>query len=245
MNYTTWSDDELIEALWIAGRKPERELIQACLQRRDSLTPTLLDLILDEGDYEWEDEDPRWYIGIHAGLLLIAFREPEAIPIFMDILCDDWYDNLMDWFASHLHHYGPAIVPSLAQAITDEEGYIEGRLTAIEILVELASRFPETRQQSIALLRTLLPQIKDGAVDVDNPSEEDIRVWTCAAEGLGDLGDRRSLPVVEALHKAKLIDEIVYGDFDDYKREFFSPKGFRLHHRKAAFDIFEAYGYRD
>jgi hypothetical protein len=38
MNYSTLSDDELIDALWQAGRKPDRELIQACLERQESLT---------------------------------------------------------------------------------------------------------------------------------------------------------------------------------------------------------------
>jgi hypothetical protein len=245
VNYTTLSDDDLIEELGMAGRKPERELIQACLERRQSLTPILLDLVLDEGDEEWDEDDLRGYTSIHAGLLLIAFREPKAIPLFMEILVEDWYDDLMDWFSPHLHHYGSLIVPSLLTVVDDEDESVDSRSTAIEILTNTASRFPEIRQQLIRTLRSLLPPLKDGSLEVDDPSEDDVVLWTWTADALGDLGDRHSLPVVEALHQANLIDELVYGDFDDYKREFFSPKGFRVHHRKEAFDIFKAYGYKD
>jgi hypothetical protein len=245
VSYTTLADDELIEALWTAGRKPERELIQACLERRESLTPILLGLVLDDGDEEWDEDDPRWYIGVHAGRLLIAFRELAAIPIFLEVLNDRWYENLSEWFSLDLHHYGPVIVPFLIDLLTDEDASINSRITAIEILTNTASRFPEIRQQIIKILRSLLPPLKDDGLEVNDPSEDDVELWTWAADGLGDLGDRHSLPVVEALHQAKLIDEFVYGDFDDYKREFFSPKGFRVHRRKVAFDIFKAYGYKD
>jgi hypothetical protein len=255
VSYTTLTDDELINALRMAGRKPERELIQACLERRESLTPILLSLVLgaddddwddwEEGDDDWDADDPRGYIDIHAGLLLIAFREPAAIPHFIEILINSWYESLKDWFSPHLHHYGPLLVPTLIAVIDDEDASIESRITAIEILTNTASRFPEIRQQAIKTLRSLLPPLKDDGLEVDDPSEDDVDLWTWAADGLGDLGDRHSLPVVEALHEAELIDEFVYGDFDDYKREFFSPKGFRVHHRKQAFDIFKAYGYED
>jgi hypothetical protein len=245
VSYTTLTDDELINALRMAGRKPERELIQACLERRESLTPILRSLALEEGDDDWDEDDPHGYIDIHAGLLLIAFREPAAIPLFMEMLSDSWYDTLKDWFSPHLHHYGPLIVPFLIALVDDEDASIGSRITSIEILTNTASRFPEIRQQIIKTLRSLLPPLKDDGLEVDDLSEDDIELWTWAAGGLGDLGDRQSLPVVEALHQAKLIDEFVYGDFNDYKREFFSPKGFRVHRRKEAFDIFKAYGYKD
>lgn len=245
MNYSTLSDDELIEALWQAGRKPDRALIQACLERRESLTPILLELLLDEGDEDWDEDDPRWYISIHAGFLLIAFREPAAIPIFLDILRDDWYDNLQDWFMDRLHHYGPMIAPSLLELMADENAAASSRIAAISILAHIASRFMEMRQPVTVALRTLLPPVKEGRVDVENPTDDDVDLWTWVADSLGELGDQRSLPVVKALHDDELIDEMVYGDFEDYKREFFSPKGFRYRRRKEAFDIFKSYGYKD
>lgn len=245
VSYTTLTDDELIDALYMAGRKPERELIEACLERQESLTPILLDLVLDEGDEEWDEDDPRWYIGIHVGMLLIAFREPAAIPIFIDTLKDDWYENLFDWFSEHLHHYGPAIASFLLEIVADEEELAETRIRAISILTQIASRFMEMRQRVTVALRALLPPLENGAIHVDNPTEDDVDLWTWAADGLGELGDRYSLPIVEALHNEGLIDERVYGDFDDYKREFFSPKGFRYHRRKEAFDIFKVYRYEN
>jgi hypothetical protein len=201
--------------------------------------------VLDEGDPMWDDDEPRWYIGVHAGMLLIAFREPAAIPIFIEILKDDWYENLLDWFGGQLHHYGPAIAPFLLEIIADEEELVETKISAINILTHIGGRFMEMRQRVTVALRALLPPLKEGVVDVDDPTEDDVDLWTWAADGLGELGDRRSLPIVEALHREGLIDEMVYGDFEDYQREFFSPKGFRYHRRKETFNIFTVYRYEN
>jgi hypothetical protein len=248
MNYSKLSDKALLDALAQAGRKPEKELIAACLARKASLIPHLLDLVLMEGDEAWDADDPRWYTGVHAGRLLIAFREPAAIPIFVEILRDDEWENLSEWFQTDLHHYGPAILPPLVELLADERVEPLNRVSVVEVLTNIASRYPEVRQTVRFALRAVLPPLQaDGtlAIDDEDLAEAEISFWTFVASGLGELGDKQSLPIVEALHKEDLIDEMVYGDFEEYKKEYFSPKGFRYHRRQKPYDIFRAYGYKD
>lgn len=212
------------------------------MARYRELRPHLLNLLLNEDDEDWEDNDPRWYLAIHAGRLLIAHREEAAIPLFIEILRYDEHETLAEWFQTDLHNYGPRLLSPLLDLLHDESVIMMNRISAIEILTDLAGRFPELRAKVRNEFRALLPPLQaDGTVDVDDPDEDEIELWTFAAGGLGDLGDKQSLPHVEALHKQDLIDEILYGDFEEYQKEYFSPKGFRRQRRKEPFDIYQAY----
>ena len=42
----------------------------------------MLTSLEDGPDLGWEDDDPRWFLEIHAGSLLCAYREPAALPVF-------------------------------------------------------------------------------------------------------------------------------------------------------------------
>ena len=78
--YDTLSTEALLEALEKAGRTPDRDLLTVCLGWRDDLVPGLLEILRSGVDDEWENDDPRWYREVHAGLLLITFREERALP---------------------------------------------------------------------------------------------------------------------------------------------------------------------
>lgn len=249
MDYSKLSDEELLEMLEQAGRTPVKALLTACLARRSSLTPHLLKRLLADNDPDWEDDDPRWFRAVHFGRLLIAFREPAAIPLFMEILREDEWETLAEWFQTDLHHYGPAILPPLFELLADEDISPINRTNVVEILCAIADRFPEARRPVRDALAALLPALKeDGTLDIEDPddfSDGEIGFLTFVAMGLGRLGDRQSLPVVEALHQAGLIDEMVYGDFAEYQKEYFSPKGFRYRRRTEAYDLLRAYDYTD
>jgi hypothetical protein len=246
MNYQILPDRELLEILGQAGDRPDRELIQECMKRYESLKPDLLVLLTDANDPDWDEDDPRWYWSIHAGRLLLAHREREAIPLFVEILVDDEAETLAEWFESDLHHYGPPLVPHLLAVLNSDTTSEYAKTSIIEILTCIATRFPEARQPVLKALRAQLPPLReDGSVDVEDPGERNIDLWTFVANGLGELGDKRCLPHIEALHKQGLINETIYGNFKDYQKEFFSPQGFHRQVSKQRFDIYRAYRYID
>jgi hypothetical protein len=248
MNYQILPDRELLEILGQAGASPPRELIQECMKRYESLKPDLLVLLIEANDPDWDEDDPRWYWSVHAGRLLLAHREQEAIPLFIEILVDDEADMLAEWFESDLHHYGPPLVPHLLDALNSDTTSGYAKTSIIEILTFIATRFPEARQPVLKALRAQLPPLReDGSanVDLEDLTQEDIDLLTFVANGLGELGDKRCLPHIEALHKQGLINETIYGSFKDYQKEFFSPKDFHRQVSKRTFDIYSAYGHTD
>jgi hypothetical protein len=183
---------------------------------------------------------------VHAGRLLIAHRERDAIPLFIEILLDEEKETLAEWFETDLHHYGPILVPDLLDIFKSDlpDGYT--RITAIEILTNIATRFLDARQPIIRELRAQLPPLReDGTVDIEDPDDDEIELWTFIADALGVLGDKRSLDHVRALHEQGLIEERIYGDFEAYRREYFSPKGFHRPGRRENFDIYRSYGYQE
>jgi hypothetical protein len=120
-DYHSLSADELLAALETAGRGPEPDLIRACLERREELTPGLLDMLAEGADPDWDGEDPRVFRDVHAGLLLCAFREPAALPVFDQVFRDPDRESLLEWFDQELPAaYGPAAVPMLMDLMNDK-----------------------------------------------------------------------------------------------------------------------------
>ena len=95
--YGSLSADELLAALGQADRAVDLDLIRACLERRKELTPALLKALDDGPDLDWDDDDPRWFLEIHAGLLLCAYRQPAALPVFGRVLRDPERENMPEW----------------------------------------------------------------------------------------------------------------------------------------------------
>ncbi len=248
MNYQEMTDDALMAQMRQAGRTPDQELIQAWMDRYERLRPNLLRLLSEAGEMIDEDDDDDGFTVVHAGRLLLVHRDAEALPLFMEILTLDRDENpLVEWFETDLHHYGPVVMAPLLEILNDADldGYTRGAV--IEIIVDLALRFPETRTTVRTALRSLLPTLNDdGQVSVGegDAEEEEISLWTFTVDGLGTLGDKQIIPLVKAMHEQDLIDEIVYGDFDEFMRYSFSAKGHRREKRKGPFNIFHAYGYR-
>jgi hypothetical protein len=84
--YQTYTTEELLAAIETAGRTPDLDLIHTILDRQADVTPGLLHMFHDALNDDWEDEDdPRWYRLVHAGMLLLAFREEAALPVFHDL----------------------------------------------------------------------------------------------------------------------------------------------------------------
>lgn len=240
--YDSLSAAELLHALETAGRAPHLDLIRACLARREELTPTLLEWLARAGSEEWLDDDPRWYREIHAGLLLIGYRESSALPLFDRIYREEERSNLLDWFDTELPAYGPAATGWAIDLVSDPRAAMDGRVSATEILGTIAYRFPEERERIVTALRALLPPLNpNGEPDLpESFTEEPDPLWTWAGAALAELKDTASQPQMKALYEADLIDEIVMGDVDEYLAMFdadASPPAASY----ATFDIVDTY----
>ena len=224
--YTSASPEHLLEALEQAGRTPNRALLEACLDRREALIPGLLKVLeagIEQGyDEEWDEDDPRWYREVHAGLFLIAFREEKALPLFADLFRDEECENLWDWFSTSFQHYGPPAVDMLIDLVKDRNADVWPRISAAEKLKDIALVHPETRDRTAEVLRMRLPRVDEAGNFVIPPLVDDDQVlyWTWTALALAELKDTASQDRVKALYRAGLIDETVMGDMGDYLKIF-------------------------
>ena len=209
-DYRSLSADELLAALETAGRGPEPDLIRTCLERREELTPWLLDMLAEGADPDWDGEDPRVFRDIHAGLLLCAFREPAALPIFDQVFRDPDRESLLEWFEQELPAaYGPAAVPMLMDLMNDASAREDARTSAMGMLALVAQDHPAERERVVAALRALLPRLTDAGTLP--PKTKYSELWTWVAASLADLQDEASQPHVLALYKAGMIADWILG----------------------------------
>jgi hypothetical protein len=217
---------ELLHELEYAGLAPDLELIRVCMERRGELTPGLLDLLATASDETWQADDPRWYAPIHAGHLLIHYREPQAIPIFMALLRDSENENLLDWFDLALASYGLAILPAARALLDDVDAPEDARLVVPRMLTELALEFPTERVQVTEILRAALPAVDEtGKLVIPQPRpKKPNAVWAFVALALAELHDFPSRPQIEELYREGWIDESVLGDVDEYRQRLLDSK---------------------
>lgn len=233
------SIQDLVSALENAGRAPALELIRVAMTRRRELTPYLLDLLATLPAETWEEDDPRWYTQIHAGHLLIFFREPQAIPIFMRLLRQPKSDNLVEWFGVALASYGLGILGDIAELLNDPDAPEYSRIVATDTLEQIAAEFPTERGRVIEVLKHALPPLnKNGLLDIPKPRPHKPNVvWSFVASSLAVLTDFTSRPQIEALYYDKWMDESVMGDLIEYRERLLHPKVLRSN----AFNIIETY----
>ncbi len=236
VDYGVFSTDELLTALELAGRCPDLELIRACLERREELTPALLSMLTEGTDPTWDDDDPRHYCEIHAGLLLCAFREPAALPIFGQVFRDEARDNMPEWFHEGLSlSYGPSAVPMLLDLMSDMSIYQYPRTSAMGMLAIVARNHPEERERIVQALRAMLPLLGDDG-DLP-PGTEYEELWTWIAHSLMELRDTDSQPHVLALYRTDVIDEWIMGDEQEYLDLFQQP----VKKPSSAYDVMDTY----
>jgi len=242
MDYENRNDEALLKALETAGRTPPLKLIRVCLDRQESLTPGLLAMFAESLNDDWEDDnDPRWYRLAHAGMLLLAYQEPAALPIFEKMYTGSGDDlDMLEWFETDLAHYGETAVPTLLQIVSRDTGaeYHYGRGLACDTLSNIGAIYPETRTEIIAGLRALLPKLRaDGSVDV--PPGEFVHTWTSIAIALGELQDEESRPLIEAMFDQDLMDDGFIGR-ESYEA-FFDSASPRDNVHYQPFDILKMY----
>ncbi len=242
MDYQLLTADQLLAALQEAGRAPDLDLIRACLERREELTPGLLEMLAASDNESWLDDDPRWHTTIHAGLLLIAFREPAALPIFAEIFRDEEREHLIEWFDTELPAYGPAATQMAIDLFNDAGAHEYARSSAAGVLAAIGWQYPKEQERILPTLRAHLPPLaKDGelALPGDILIEPD-PLWTWVVSALADLRDKASQPQVIALYEQGLIDEFILGDLNVYLA-YFEPGASPPRSASHSFDIIKIY----
>lgn len=230
VDYTAFFDAALLAALEYAGRTPHPDLIRACLARPESLTPGLMALLQADEDADWEgadrdwqEEDPRWYRSIHAGLLLCAFREPAALPIFARLLRDEAQQVLYEWFDFALpYYYGSLAVPTLVEMLEVQDEYEFPAIAAAEMLAYVALHHPEEREPVIASLRRYLPSLNaEGRLELTAQQRRDPpELWSWIVKAFMDLRYEEAHDLVKALFEAHVLDTMIFGDWRDYQAAF-------------------------
>ena len=217
-NFRAMSAEELLHELEMAGRAPDLELIRACMDRRHDLTTGLLDMLAAPPDERWEGGDPHWYAAIHAGHLLIYFREPRALAIFFQLFRDPENENLLDWFTNGVASYGMAALPDARALLNDETIPEHTRFSMPDLLQEIAAEFPTERAQVADILRAALPALDaEGKILIPKPRPEKPNMfWAFIALALTKMHDFRSRPQIEKLFRDGWLDESVMGDVHDY-----------------------------
>ena len=241
MDFMTDSADALLRRLEWAGRTPPLDLIEACLARQEELTPGLLKMFAESLHDEWEDGDPRWYRIIHAGRLLIAYREPAALSTFEKLYRDDELSDWLEWFETDPYYFGPVAIPTFAKMLAEDTGeeWNFGKALSVGVLAQIGLHFPEAREDVLGHLRKMLPAMKaDGSIDwpADQPPDE---IWHSTVFALADLKDVESKAQVSALFDNDMIDPW-FGDKEDYLKDLDSVIDSKSHRRRA-FDIVEQY----
>ena len=225
-SYAQATAQELLTALENAGRAPSLDLIRACMNRRGELTPGLLDMLAAPTDPIWADDDPRWYAAIHAGHLLIHFREPQAIPIFMRLLREPDNDSHVEWFQVKLASYGMGILPAMTELLNDANAPEYARAMSCETFKQIALEFPTERARVMGILRDALPPLdayNKLVIPTPHPPKPNW-VWTDIAVALAELSDFSSRPQIEKLYRDGWMDESVMGDEKKYLELLLHPE---------------------
>ena len=216
--------EELIRRLEQAGRYPRPELIRDCVRYQNYLRPHLLrifreDVRANAPERRWDEDDPRWYRMVHAGLLLLHACDEEALPVFVQGFGREDLEYFGSWFGDKLRTYGPAAVPALTEMLEDEAAYVWGRAEAVRELSHIAWAHPQTKDEVLETLRGVLPPLTDGAPDVPDEVDDDTTMlWTEAACELARHQDEDTRPQIEALFEHDLLDPMVFGDQDTYRQ---------------------------
>jgi hypothetical protein len=235
MNYSELSASELIYQLSIAGEYPHPDLIDAIHDRRAETAPLMLAMFDDAYDDSWPDGDPRWYRFIHAGKFLLSWQNVNALPTFARMYSSDGdgMSDICEWFEEDLYHFGPAAIPYLKPIIIKEMGkqWHYGKALTGSILTRIATYYPETREEIIAIFQAQLPPVDISPDEIDE-------MWDSWASELGELADETSRDQILALFANEAI-ESTFIDEQDYRALI--NRGFRPQKPPKPYDICAEY----
>ena len=170
--------------------------------------PELARMVLDK-DLHWADsEGDEVWAPLHAWRALGQLRAETAIEPLLQLL-DRIDDEDDDWAQGGLPKVfgmiGPAAIPGLRDFMADADHGEWARIAAGEGLVEMIERFPESREQTVAIITDQLRCF----------AEQERVVNAFLVDALCDLKAVESAAVIEQAFAADTVDLSVLGDWEE------------------------------
>lgn len=167
----------------------------------DADVPELIQLAVED-DLDWQD-DVEWYAPIHACRALGQLRAESAIQALIALLADR--DN--DWFMEELPVIfgliGPASIPALTDYLNSTRTSLWSKVAASGGLEQIASYYPEHRNECISLLTEALSHHQQQPPELNGN----------LVSRLLDLQAVESVDVIEKAYKEGPMDEMVCGSW--------------------------------
>ncbi len=159
----------------------------------------------DLEDEEYEDEDPDFWAPIHAIRALGQLHAETAIEPLVNLLGelndDEWMFEELPLVFGML---GPAAIPALAAYLADTSHEMYSRSYASNGITEIADRYPESREECIAIISKQL----------ENFEENDEELNAFLVTNLLQIKAVETLPLIERAFKADKVDDFIV-DLDD------------------------------
>lgn len=240
VDYQSLPAAELVATLDRVGRSPDPALIRCCLTQGEEIRVGLL-ARLQEGMGPTTDDDELRTLGeIHVAQLLIALREPAALPYLEQAFQDERRDYLLEWFSPSVPLLGPLAVPFLIRVAHDPGVHTPGRIAAVEVLSRIGEHHPGERERVLEAVRGMLPRLDDRGEIVLPPGEADPdELWSWAVWALADLHDTESKALVAALDQHQLLDGFLVGSGADLLAAF--EVGAVFEPSSSAYDLLRDY----
>jgi len=173
--------------------------------------PELIRMAIDpefrgpEAAEESEEEDPDFWAPLHAIRALGQLHAETAIEPLVNLLGelndDEWMFEELPLVFGML---GPAAIPALAAYLADTSHEMYSRSYASNGITEIADRYPESREECIAIISKQL----------ENFEENDEELNAFLVTNLLQIKAVETLPLIERAFKADKVDDFIV-DLDD------------------------------
>lgn len=172
--------------------------------------PELIQMATDEELNDADTEKTEVWAPLHAWRTLGQLRAVEAVEPLLELFNrledDDWvHEELPDVFSL----IGPAVLPQLRAYLADlsHDEYSQG--SVIHSIEEIGKRWPDAREESIAILTERLERFE----------ENDPGVNGFLVAAMLDLRATEAAPVIKRAFDEGSVDWMVAGDWNDVQVE--------------------------
>ena len=173
--------------------------------------PELIRMVEDEDLYWAEEEDLRWWAGIHAWRALGQLQAEEAVEPLLKLLYRiDEHDYWVSEEAPMVFKMiGPPALPALTSYLASGPGLF-ARICVADSIKRIGDHYPETKEQCIDILTN---QLKKFSLN-DKALNAFLILYLVKIQALDSMGVIR-----EAFHN-KRVDYNVMGDLEDVEIHF-------------------------
>lgn len=174
--------------------------------------PDLIRMMQDEG-LNWADsESDEVWAPLHAWRTLAQLRAETAVDAIINTFytIDDWdQDWQQNEYPTVMAMIGPPAIPALKAYLADERNGMWSRVTAAEALSKIGLKYPESRDECVAILADQLSQHQR-----QDPTQNAFLI-----SSLVDLKAIEAIGPMESAFNAGDVDLSVLGDWEEVQIE--------------------------